>query len=238
MENHTKGGQTVFYKEGQAPIKSLPERAKPRVRPEAPEGTAEGSRQVLLEGKADNPLVSDPALENASHKLWEKVLSKGNYTIFMTVAFAHRYADKTSLDGVNFLLKVLNRGIWGNRYGREPTVGLKGIVVAEPHGRISRDFGDRLHFHIMLEEQPEIADLAKFRALVVRELKHVKCNGRCMLDKRCVDVQAIYDVKGLADYLTKCMRRREWKDGDNICFLRPGGIDGVCIPHNRPILNS
>jgi hypothetical protein len=176
-------------------------------------------------GESDVPISE--ARANPFHDAWKEFLaSTGPYSHMWTQSFMNPYGDRKSIDALWDCTKYINRSIWGSRWSKKGN-GIHATVVAERH-RKSYEMRGRLHFHVLVQK-PEagICD-ERFISLVNDAALWLRDDfGRPMSALDRTDVRKVYDSCGLASYLAKDLQTPHWPNGDNIFFLRPGGVEGV-----------
>ena len=162
----------------------------------------------------------------AAYSAWEDFLAtSGPYPYMWTQSFVRPYSDNELFNALWQCTRFINRELWGPRWDRKQ-LGLKGTVVAEPH-RKSLDVRGRLHFHVLLHGQQGNGDLQRLREVVTSASLRLRDSaGRQMSAIDRVNVKEVWDIGGLADYLTKDLQTPHWAGGDNIFFIRPNGIEG------------
>jgi hypothetical protein len=136
------------------------------------------------------------------------------------------------IDSLKFYIKTINRQVFGPRW-KDSGRSISGTCVAEPH-EMSPEFRGNLHFHVVLAYQSEIEDIDGFREKVIKAAFYVTDRlGRQMIDESVLDVQPIWDMRGLAVYLTKSIHTHQWRWGDNMFFIHDGWLDGFAVPDDR-----
>ena len=176
------------------------------------------------------PAIEPSAAKPPKYAAWEEFLAtSGPYPYIWTVSFVRPYPDHVLLKALWQSARFINRELWGPRWDRKQC-GLRGTVVAEPH-RTSLHVRGRLHFHVLLHEQEGNADIERLReAASSASLRLTDASGRRMSAPDRVNVKGVWDMSGLAGYLTKNLATPHWACGENIFFVRPSGIEGNVMP--------
>lgn len=158
---------------------------------------------------------------------WREFLTTtGPYTHMWTQSFMNPYSDRKAIDALWDCTKHINRSIWGPRWAKKGN-GIHATVVAERH-RQSYELRGRLHFHVLVQKPDADIGDERFISLVNNAalwLRDDFAKPMSALDR--TDARKVYDPAGLATYLTKDLQTTHWPNGDNIFFLRPGGVEGV-----------
>jgi len=160
------------------------------------------------------------------------------YRFMLSISFVLPRSDDEALSDLWHLVTLISKARFGRGWGKRHDDGLIGLVIGEPH-TYSEDKRGRLHFHILLREQPQLGDLFDFEQLVRSLLPHVKNkkSGRPVMHADSMDITKIHDLKGLAIYLTKSMEHSKFAKGDYIMPLHPKGIDGIGMRSLKDIWN-
>lgn len=160
---------------------------------------------------------------------WEQfIVNSGPYAYMWTESFVRPYSDAVLLDALWQCTRHVNRELWGPRWQKKG-LGLCGTVIAEAH-ELSLDVRNRLHFHVLLHPQQGNEDLKRLNDVIATSSGRLKDGyGRNMSAEDRVDVREVYALDALAGYVTKSLWTQHWTSGDNIFFIRPGGIEGVVL---------
>jgi hypothetical protein len=178
----------------------------------------------------DSKLNAD---ELVNRRAWEELLQGRRQARYLvSVGFKVHCLNVTGITSMNFFLDAINRDLFKQRHEhKDPTAGLSGACIIEPH-LLSKNFYGQMHFHALIDDDPAIENVGTLKAAVYGNMKRVKTkDGWPMLDRNVVDVRSIWDIDGLADYLTKTHRLHRWRTLDNVCFVTPQGLSGFCIEY-------
>lgn len=167
---------------------------------------------------------------------WIDLICQGDGRFFVTLAFRFGYADQQVLRALKFLIKAVNKAIWGRPFGNEADFFIRGFAAAEPHV-ISPTQRGYLHFHLLLNHQPKLRDTAYLTDVLMSEIRHVKSGKTQMIVPGSVDVREAWQMSSLAVYMTKCFDTRQWNDGNNLFFIHQNGPLGVVLPGSRNIMD-
>lgn len=151
------------------------------------------------------------------------ILDNGPYQYFLTMTFKYNQSEIVSHQQINFLIRILNRKIFGRN---NPQDYLTGFVFSENH----KYFRNSIHYHLMLKNHPNFDILSKkhFLEHLYDCTIKVKTNRNypAFDDRNCV-IQNIYDEKHLVHYLTKTFG----KEGDP-SFIQPLDSNGFQRMYN------
>ena len=174
--------------------------------------------------------LMDLQLRTDMRRHWEETIAKGGpYTLMWTLSFVRPYGDKTSVCALEAAAKFVSRQLFGPRWQGKGR-GLDALVVAEPH-QVSRDLRGRLHFHVLIKQQEHQPDIERLREeLMACSLRLTDRFGRKMTTEDRVDVREVWDVEGVAAYLSKTMLSRRWDDiGGNLFFVHNAEVIGLVL---------
>ena len=164
------------------------------------------------------------------------------YTLMLTIASPLVLSDQDNIDNLWHLYKRMNRDLFGRSWSKHRKQGMTGIVVGEPH-TFSTYLRGSLHFHSLLTQPPEMADIEWVRAVALKHAPLVKdMSGNPAFDVSMVDIRPIcdlpsYNLHGLAQYLTKSMEHPVFANGDYMMPLHPSGIHGIAMRSWKEITN-
>ena len=164
-----------------------------------------------------------------TRKGWIDLFSRKGNRLFLTLAFHYCYTEQQVLGAVKFFIKALNKALWRRSFGTESSFFVRGYAAVEPHV-ISPKKRGYLHTHLVLDYQPQMANLITMTKAVLDAASHVKSGKSHMLAFDGIDLRPVYDPRGLAVYLTKCFVTRQWANGDNLFFIDREGPLGLVLP--------
>ena len=145
----------------------------------------------------------------------------------LTLSFPYRLSDVEAFETVAFLLRKVNRLIWGRRWREVAGAGLDGVIVAEPHMRSTKKRGS-LHFHILIRHNDAVAGSEALQNYVHDVLPLVtNKKGMQVLTPTLAQVKSVDNVKGLAVYLAKTMKYKDFANGDFLVPFTREGLVGV-----------
>jgi len=173
--------------------------------------------------------------EKAMRDWWRKfIIERKQAKYLLTVAFKVHCTNEQGLEAASFFVRKIGRNLFNHDHGTYPTAGLTGVCLLEPH-MLRHGFHGQCHFHMLIDDNAKIANAATFKRIALKEMKKVvTLDNWPMLDENVVDVRAIWDIEGLADYLTKTLRMHRWKaNGDNFCIVESNGLRGMCGARNE-----
>ena len=159
-----------------------------------------------------------------------------NPAFMITVTLPIWADDEETVEYVNRLLKRTNKSIWGHKWWEYPDGGLCGLAVGEPH-ELSKDLRGTLHFHLLIRQNEKLGSAAVLRDFLHAQIPKVLHKGRPLFSATLIHVEAIDHIKGLAFYLTKSFRFRDFKDGDFQLPLTSRGIEGL-MPRSRKAVRN
>ena len=170
------------------------------------------------------------AVKRSQYTAWEEfIISSGPYTYAWTLSFMNPYSDNASNEALWKCTSFINRELWGPRWDKNK-LGLRCTVVAERH-KASLELRGRLHFHMLVHEQSGNMDAKRFTEAANTSCLRLKDSyGRNMTSPDRINIQEIYGIDGIANYLTKDLKTAHWSRGDNIFFIREGGLEGNVMP--------
>lgn len=149
------------------------------------------------------------------------ILEQGPYLYHVTFTTAVSTSDIQVIISFNFLIKCLNRALFGHNYSKDEK-HLTGSVFAE------RQANSNIHFHVMISSCPLLEEMTKtdFESVLYAQLPKVKTprSKRPMFYPIGVQVDYISDSEGLVDYLTKTMKGR---NHDKYDFFEPFTARGI-----------
>lgn len=151
------------------------------------------------------------------------VLDNGPYQYFLTITFKYNQSENVSNQQINFLLRILNRKLFGRN---NHTDYLDGFAFIENH----RYFRDSIHYHLMIKNHQnfDLPDKKNFVEHFYDCLKKVKTNSNHpAFDEHNCHIQNIHDEIKLVGYLTKTFE----KSGDP-SFIQPLYSSGVDRMYN------
>lgn len=165
--------------------------------------------------------MNNNTTDSLKSSLQNFILEQGPYLYHVTFTTAVSTSDIQVIISFNFLIKCLNRDLFGHNYSKSDK-HLTGFVFAE------RQASSNIHFHVMISSCPLLEEMTKtdFESVLYAQLSKVKTikSKRPMFYPIGVQVDGVYDAKGLVDYLTKTMKGRNLK---NIDFMQPLASNGI-----------
>lgn len=221
-------GRWIHYAKNRIALKGNPEKTAPKAIPKT-------TKECTPKGLSVEPLTP---VEHSIRDAWKETIAQRTQAkVFLTVGFKVQCTNEQAINALNFLLKAINNFLFNHSYGRDPKAGLTGMCICEPH-MLSLDFRGQLHFHMLLDDMPELQDVDAFREIVHKQMRRVVTkNGWHMLDETVVDVREVTDIKELAEYLTKTARMHTWKRLENLFFIEPKGLTGVGVLYQKNARN-
>lgn len=149
------------------------------------------------------------------------ILDQGPYSYHVTFTTAVSTSDIQVITSFNFLIKCLNRALFGHNYSKNNN-HLGGSVFAE------RQANSNIHFHVMISSCPLLDEMTKtdFESVLHTQLSKVKTikSKRPMFHPVGVQIDCVSNSEGLIDYLTKTMKGRSHSTYD---FYEPLTANGV-----------
>ncbi len=149
------------------------------------------------------------------------ILEHGPYIYHATFTTAFNLSDHRFTSSFNFLIKCINRQLFGHNYSQEDK-HLTGFAFAE------RQANQNLHIHLLIAESDLLIELPEpeFKEIVFNQLSRPvagKSNSP-IFQPIGTKIDRVWDSSNLIDYLTKTMRGRNRDSYDFIEPLSPTGI--------------
>jgi hypothetical protein len=169
---------------------------------------------------------------------WVRLFSQMNSHIFTTVAFRDRYTDKQVAEAARMLIRRLNRAIWRNS-DYQPGKYLKGYAVLEPHTRRKGHVG-YLHVHFVFDFNECVPTPEFLFNILAKQIEKIRSKrktkrepqGRQMIEVNSIDTRLVTGRRGLAMYVTKCIKGRQWGSAANIMLVGDKGLAGTLPSRN------
>lgn len=156
------------------------------------------------------------------------ILEQGPYLYHVTFTTAVSTSDIQVITSFNFLIKCLNRALFGHNYSKNNN-HLGGSVFAE------RQANSNIHFHVMISSCPLLEGMTKtdFESVLQAQLSKVKTikSKRPMFHPIGVQIDYVSNSEGLIDYLTKTMKGRNYDKYDFYEPLTAHGIPTAITPN-------
>ncbi len=180
-----------------------------------------------------------PASADEARNAWEKVIRSAAESgqFFVTLGFRSYLDTSRAIHAAEHFVTRVNRALFGKRFASRGNF-LRGIVVMEIK-RGSLQALNSPHFHFIpsapvdAKVQLTLSALQHAVKAAANRLRYVTRKdtyplGRNISGPGYVDVQAIWDAHGLANYLTKEIQLHgDPLDGRNIGFVDSLGIVGL-----------
>ncbi|ACM18961.1 hypothetical protein Geob_0595 [Geotalea daltonii FRC-32] len=155
----------------------------------------------------------------------EFIRRNGPFAYFITLTFPRWQTVDACTQQINYLMHFLNKKIYGRNSGSEY---LEGFCFFEKH---KTSANNPLHSHILikhdsrLDTESKISFIDHFWNMInkVRVVKTNRVTDKEAFNKKCCDIQRIYDEDKLIDYVTKSFESKYF-DFNN---FRPIGQHGI-----------
>lgn len=143
----------------------------------------------------------------------------GPYKYALTLTFKHAQSEADYNQQVNFLLRLLNKRLYGKR---NETKHLEGFAAAEVH----KYFRSTVHYHFIIKDSPAFHQEGKksFEEHLYRCSKKIKCcrTGKLTFSDKGICLKNAYNELGWINYMTK-----SFEFSTDTSFLQQLTVDGI-----------